>query len=190
MDSEGCLKPLGQKHMDTAPCKTCSGEAHANATRFINETVLPQLANLKSLARGIDGFVMPPSWMCPDGEPPWDRPRTWKTLPLEQPDYIFQHGDIAGHNILMDSSSLQVKALIDWEHAGYFQPGMERWPGTLYMQDYRKRGRVLGKVIEQFLAEDFVECYDKWADKAQLEKLVQAGELPDITVVKKRLNME
>ncbi|CEJ83192.1 hypothetical protein VHEMI03212 [[Torrubiella] hemipterigena] len=190
MESEGCLKPLGQQHMDTAPCKICSDEAHTNATLFINETVLPQLANLKSRERGIDGFVMPPSWICPDAEPPWDRPRTWKTIPLEQPGYIFQHGDMAAHNILIDRSSLQVNALIDWEHAGYFPSGMERWPGTLHMDDYRKRGRGIGRAIEEFLAEDYIECYNKWADKAELENLVRAGELPDITSVRNRLDME
>jgi hypothetical protein len=61
----GCSKPMGQKHTLVTPCKTCSDQAYASALQFIEDHVLPQLAMLKAKERGIDGFVMPPSWLSP-----------------------------------------------------------------------------------------------------------------------------
>lgn len=45
--------------------------AYSNAVKFIQDTVLPQLEELKSHERGINGFVMPPSWLSPDVLAPW-----------------------------------------------------------------------------------------------------------------------
>lgn len=179
MNSQSCLIQAGQKHTEGTPCKTCSDQAYSNALDFITGIVLPQLAKLKSRQRGIDGFVMPPSWLAPDAQPPWKGKKSWKTIPLKEPEYVFQHGDIAPQNIILDRQTLQVKALIDWEHAGYFPLGMERWPGTLDMRAYRKRADNLAEAITRFLLEDYLECYEKWTDKEELRTLVSAGELPD-----------
>lgn len=174
----GCLRPEGQKHTERAPCKTCSDQAYSNALDFIQGTVLPQLAKLKCQTRGISGFVMPPSWLSPDVQPPWKGKKHWNTLPLRTAEYIFQHGDIAASNLIMDLQTLQVKALIDWEYAGYFPPGMERWPGTLDLDTYRKRGDDVASAIAEFLPIDYLECCKKWSDKAELAKLIELGELP------------
>lgn len=179
MDSQSCLRQTGQKHTEDTPCKTCSDQAYSNALDFVKGTVLPQLAELKSRHRGIDGFVMPPSWLAPDAQPPWKGKKFFKTLPLKEAEYVFQHGDIAPQNIILDRQTLQVKALIDWEHAGYFPPGMERWPGTLDMRAYRKRADNLPDAIAKFLSEEYLECYEEWNDKSELQILVDAGELPD-----------
>jgi len=149
-----------------------------NALKFIEATVLPQLANLTSQTRGIDGFVMPPSWLSPDIQPPWKGKKYWKALPLENPEYVFQHGDIAAHNIMMDPQALQPKALLDWEYGGYFPPGMERWPGSLDSEAYRKRGDHLAPAIADFLPTEYLECYNEWKDKVELHGLVKSGELP------------
>ena len=76
---------------------------------------MPQLTALNSHTRGIDGFVMPPSWLSPDTQPPWVGKERWETLPLELPEYVFQHGDIALHNIIMNPQMLEVKALVNFE---------------------------------------------------------------------------
>uniref|UniRef100_A0A8H7NQC6 Aminoglycoside phosphotransferase domain-containing protein n=1 Tax=Bionectria ochroleuca TaxID=29856 RepID=A0A8H7NQC6_BIOOC len=176
--TQNCSRLEDQKHTDHTPCKACSDQAYSNALKFIEDIVLPQLAKLRSRERGIDGFVMPPSWLSPDGEPPWKGKKFWKALPLKEPDYIFQHGDIAAHNIIMDPQTLQVKSLIDWEYAGYFPPGMERWPGALDMAAYRKRARNQAQVIAEFLPEEYLECYENWSNKEELQTLIESGELP------------
>lgn len=176
--SRSCSKPEGQKHTDDTPCKDCSDQAYRNALEFISGTVLPQLATMKSQYRGIDGFVMPPSWPSPDVQAPWIGKECWKTLPLKLPEYVFQHGDIAAHNIIMDPRTLGVKALIDFEYAGFYPPGMENWPGTLCPDAYNRRSKSIAHLIKQFLATEYVECYDKWSDKKGLHELIKLGELP------------
>jgi hypothetical protein len=174
-----CSRPEGLQHMQDIPCTLCSEQAYSNALRFVTDDVLPQLTKLKSKERGINGFVMPPSWLAPDCDAPWKGKKHWKTLPQQEAEYVFQHGDLAAHNIMMDPKTLQVKALIDWEYAGYFPAGMEQWPGTLDEVDYRKRGAKPVDAIAQFLAEDYVESYESWGDKDELNTLIKAGELPD-----------
>ena len=161
-------------------------DAYKNALCFINNTVLTQLEKLKSKERGIDGFVMPPSWLSPDLQPPWKGKTTWKTLPLNEPEYVFQHGDLAAHNIIMDPETLQVNALIDWEYAGFFPPRMQRWPGTLDKTFYDNRGDELAGAISEFLADEYLECYNGWENKAELDDLIQAGMLPDPSFCKKQ----
>ena len=174
----GCLIATGQKHTEDIPCETCSNQAYSNALQFIENTVFPQLKNLTSQKRGIDGFVMPPSWLSPDTEPPWKGKEDWKILPLEKPDYVFQHGDIGPHNLMMDPQTLQPIVLFDWEYAGYFPPGMEKWPGSLDSEAYRKRGDKLANAIAKFLPTEYIECYNEWDNKAELDRLIESGELP------------
>ncbi|KAL5400242.1 hypothetical protein PMIN03_012546 [Paraphaeosphaeria minitans] len=178
--SRNCSKPEGQKHINGTPCKVCSEQAFTNALEFISGTVLPQLATMRSRSRGIDGFVMPPSWLSPDVEPPWIGKEFWKTLPLSQPEYVFQHGDIAAQNIIMEPRTLKVKALIDFEYAGYYPPGMENWPGTLCPDTYTRRSNNKAYLIKQFLSMEYVECYDKWSDKDELHELIKLGDLPPV----------
>jgi hypothetical protein len=97
---------------------------------------------------------------------------------LKLPEYIFQHGDLAAHNIIMDTQTLEVKALVDWEYAGFYPPGMEGWPGTLCADAYNRRGNNKDHLIKQFLATEYLECYDKWSDKVELHELIKLGELP------------
>lgn len=55
---------------------------------------------------------------------------------------------------------------------------MEKWPRTLDLDTYRKRGNHLAHAIEQFLAVEYLECYEKWSNKAELNALIEAGDLP------------
>lgn len=77
---------------------------------------------MTSHLRGIDGFVMPPSWLSPDIDPPWVGKKCWK--PLFQ-NRLSTSSSMVTSNILMDLRTLQVKALIDFEYAGFYPIGME-----------------------------------------------------------------
>ncbi|KAJ3494240.1 hypothetical protein NLG97_g4211 [Lecanicillium saksenae] len=35
-------------------------------------------------------------------------------------DYVFCHNDMSQHNVIVDPDTLKVKAIIDWEYAGFF----------------------------------------------------------------------
>ncbi|ATY59378.1 kinase-like domain [Cordyceps militaris] len=186
---EGCLQPKDQLHTEADSCQACADQAYSNALAFISNVVIPQLSALKSKERGIDGFVMPPRWLSPDVLAPWRGKKAFQTLPLQTPEYTFQHGDLAAHNIMMDKKTLQFKALIDWEYAGFFPVGMDRWPGTLDSDAYREVAEDLAPAIARFLPQEYVECYEAWSDKKQLEDLVRAGEIPDPVEVKKQLGV-
>ncbi|KAH8690424.1 hypothetical protein GQ44DRAFT_780438 [Phaeosphaeriaceae sp. PMI808] len=62
--------------------------------------------------------------------------------------------------VMMDPQTLQIKALMDWEYAGFFPPEMERWPGTLALDDYYKRERLV-HATETFLITEYLKCYEK-----------------------------
>lgn len=79
----------------------------------------------------------------------------------------------------MDNQTLQVIVLIDWEYAGFFLPGIERWPGILDQNAYNALGNDLAKAISTFLPEEYLECYNRWNDKEELDLLIKRGELPD-----------
>ncbi len=177
----GCSLPDPERHTVEKPCDACKNKAYSNALEFVEGTVLPQLGELKSQERGILGFVMPPCWLSIDVDPPWKGKGLWKTLRLAEPGYVFQHGDLTAHNILMDPQTLQVMALIDWEYSGFFPPGMENWPGTLDRDVYIRSGNNIADAIAKFLPEEYLECYHQWNDKAQLASLVESGKLPDPT---------
>ncbi|KAH6653147.1 hypothetical protein BKA67DRAFT_536841 [Truncatella angustata] len=158
--------------------ETARAQVDRSIQMFIQGTVLPQLEKLTSRNRGIHGFVMPPSWLSPDIQPPWIGKKRWETLPLESLEYVFQHGDLAAHNLIINPQTLQVMTVIDWEYAGCFPPGMEKWLGTLDLDIYIKRGNQLARPIAEFLAVEYLECYNKWGDKPELDKLIERGELP------------
>ncbi|KAF2844520.1 hypothetical protein T440DRAFT_512143 [Plenodomus tracheiphilus IPT5] len=149
--------------------------------QMTDDDVLPQLDKLRSQDRVLDGFVMPPSWLAPDAQSPWKGKKNWKTLSLHESQYVLQHGDLAAHNLIMDPQTLRVRALIDWEYPGYFPPGMERWPGSLSKDAYRGRRRNLAQAIAQYLPDDYLECYENWANKDELRKLIESGDHPDPT---------
>lgn len=44
-------------------------------------------------------------------------------------EYVFNHGDLSQHNVLVDPTSLKITAIIDWEYAGFFP---EYFEGAFY----------------------------------------------------------
>ncbi|KAB8339130.1 hypothetical protein FH972_022066 [Carpinus fangiana] len=43
------------------------------------------------------------------------------TFPLAETDeYVFCHGDLSQHNVIVDPESLEIAAIVDWEFAGFF----------------------------------------------------------------------
>ncbi|KAK4033134.1 hypothetical protein C8A01DRAFT_40421 [Parachaetomium inaequale] len=114
-----CRMPPGkQKHTDTndGECDECARIARANASRFIQNEVLPQLNSLCSDTTGLNGVVIPPLWIMDyDPETYWP-PK--KAGPSQQ--YVFCHGNLHAHSILMHAETLHVMKIVDWDNAGYF----------------------------------------------------------------------
>lgn len=51
--------------------------------------------------------------------------QAWKMKPRESSDLVFCHNDFSAHNVIVDPVSLKVKAVIDWEYAGFYPQEFE-----------------------------------------------------------------
>ncbi|ATY65472.1 kinase-like domain [Cordyceps militaris] len=73
------------------------------------------------------------TWGGPGGKvlPPWrilknsDR-RPWKLKQREEGDLVFCHNDLSAYNVIVDPETLKIRAIIDWEYAGYYTPEFEQ----------------------------------------------------------------
>ncbi|KAF1993000.1 hypothetical protein P154DRAFT_451394, partial [Amniculicola lignicola CBS 123094] len=83
-------------------------------------------------------------------------------------------------NLIMDPQTLKVKALIDFEYAGFYLLGIENWLETLCLDVYNKRSNSIAYLIKQFLAIEYEDCYAKWNDKKRLDEFIKLGKLPSL----------
>lgn len=111
------------------PCENCWEIAYSHADSFVRETVLPQLRTLKSSTTDLNGFVLPPRWVLE-----LDKRNEGPSRILSTCGYVFSHNDLTANNIVLDSQTLEVKTLIDWEDSGYFPPAMQQWKYTRFDQ--------------------------------------------------------
>ncbi|KLU86779.1 hypothetical protein MAPG_05789 [Magnaporthiopsis poae ATCC 64411] len=91
--------------------------------------VVPELerhiAALKELTSAVwggpDGLVLPPYRIMRKSKGhPWHmRRRNEKSL-------VFCHNDLSANNIIVDPYTLRIKAIIDWEYAGFFPAEFDR----------------------------------------------------------------
>lgn len=51
--------------------------------------------------------------------------RPWKMRNREKHDLVFCHNDLSANNVIVDASSLKIKAIVDWEYAGFYPPEFE-----------------------------------------------------------------
>ncbi|KAI1871169.1 uncharacterized protein JN550_004614 [Neoarthrinium moseri] len=106
----------------TGECVDCRRIARDNANRFIYDTVLPQLQILKHNTTGLNGFVIPSRWVTD-----WDQRELWSPKRSDVDEFVFCHLNLTAHNLMLDSETLEVMALIDWEDAGFFSPEFQQW---------------------------------------------------------------
>lgn len=116
-------------HLNPGSCENCGKIAYLNAEKFVRETVFPQLRSLRSSTTDLNGFVLPPRWVLEhDNRTEWP-PKTSSTY-----EYVFCHNDLTANNIMLDSNTLEVKALFNWEDSGYFPPEVQQWKYTRFNQ--------------------------------------------------------
>ncbi|OCL02269.1 hypothetical protein AOQ84DRAFT_349418 [Glonium stellatum] len=111
-----------QRHNDAGPCNVCESVAMTNTDRYVREKVLPQLDKLRSTTTGLDGFVIPPPWILAH-----DRRLHWASRSSIVREFVFCHGDLTAHNIMVHPETLEVLGIYDWEHAGYFPEEFQQW---------------------------------------------------------------
>ncbi|KAL8827232.1 MAG: hypothetical protein Q9170_007094 [Blastenia crenularia] len=94
-----------------------------NVDSFVEDTVLPQLGDLRSKMMGQLGGVLfsPPA--ISEAGPRFTKAPLARHATTER--YVYCHNDLAPHNIVIKPDSLEVLCLIDWEYSGFFPPGFE-----------------------------------------------------------------
>ena len=113
--------------------KNNKAQALLNAERFINTAVLPQLRSLTSSTSGaLIGVVIPPNRLAAR-----DQRKCWPVKTTSAPIFNFCHNDLGQHNILMNSLTLKVEAIIDWEFSGFYLPEFE---APLWMKSFDEPG--------------------------------------------------
>jgi hypothetical protein len=129
-----CRMPPGKKHVaDEGECDECARIAEANASRYIRDEILPQLHSLRSDTTGIGGTVIPPLWIMD-----YDPATCWqpKKAVSGEEEYVFCHGNLHAHSMLMHAETLHVLKIVDWDNAGFFPPEFQRW--TVQRPDYEE----------------------------------------------------
>lgn len=53
----------------------------------------------------------------------------WNLRPSPAKEYVFYHNDLSQHNVIVDPKTLTIKAIIDWEYAGFYPDFFE---GSFY----------------------------------------------------------
>lgn len=85
------------------------------------EGYLETLRSLKSnVWGGPSGIVIPPYRIMVRSPRP-----QWKMKARESKDLVFCHNDFSAQNVIVDPVNLKVKAIIDWEYAGYYPQEFE-----------------------------------------------------------------
>jgi aminoglycoside phosphotransferase (APT) family kinase protein len=55
----------------------------------------------------------------------------WNLKQSSKEEYVFCHNDLAQHNVIVDPETLKIKAIIDWEYAGFYP---EFFEGKFYLR--------------------------------------------------------
>lgn len=103
--------------------------------RVVTGELLGFLATLHSIKSNItgspeaEGPVIPPyRAMTADDKDTWPR----RTSPSGE-EYVFCHNDLSQANIIVDPETLKIKAMVDWEYAGF-------WPEWFEMRIWERVG--------------------------------------------------
>ncbi|KAF4462084.1 kinase-like domain [Fusarium albosuccineum] len=90
----------------------------------VREELESQRAKLKTLKScrlgGPSGLVIPPYRVL-------QRTKTddWNLRLSSHDEYVFCHNDLSQQNVIVDPDTLKIRAIIDWEYAGFFPPRFE-----------------------------------------------------------------
>ncbi|KAI1738590.1 kinase-like domain-containing protein [Xylaria scruposa] len=87
--------------------------------RVVSQELEKHMKTLKTLTSdkwgGPGGLVLPPYRIMRQSNG-----RPWRMRPREKNDLVFCHNDLSANNVIVDPSTLKIKAIIDWEYAGFY----------------------------------------------------------------------
>jgi hypothetical protein len=99
------------------------GENEKEIVRLELQTHLATLHALKSSRiGGPTGIVIPPYRVMRQTEND-----AWTLRASDFDEYVFCHNDLSQQNVIVDPVTLKIRAIIDWEYAGFY-PIFFEWP--------------------------------------------------------------
>lgn len=60
----------------------------------------------------------------------------WSLTTSNAEEFVFCHNDLSQHNVIVDPQSLKVRAIVDWEYAGY-------WPEIFELPFFKRIGQSI-----------------------------------------------
>ncbi|KAM0267818.1 hypothetical protein ACHAQH_010079 [Verticillium albo-atrum] len=69
---------------------------------------------------GPGGVVLPPYRMMRKSNG-----RPWRMRRRDVPDLVFCHNDLSANNVIVEPKTLEIKAIVDWEYAGFYPAEFE-----------------------------------------------------------------
>ncbi|KAJ5459268.1 hypothetical protein N7530_011212 [Penicillium desertorum] len=110
------------EHIDGVSMSDLS-EDQKSVVRTEVEQYLSILRGIKSdTIGGPSGIVLPPYRVIRLSDK-----NEWSRKVSKDSEYVFCHNDLSQHNIIVDPQTLKIRAIIDWEYAGFF-PEQFEWP--------------------------------------------------------------
>ncbi|OAA76441.1 Aminoglycoside phosphotransferase [Akanthomyces lecanii RCEF 1005] len=152
--ADGLMHLATERIVHARPLQDLPAEKTAAARKAVDEQiqrdVLPQL---RAIRRDVIGSVavslpvVPPLRIfCRDD-------RRWPRITTTQDDvdnFVLCHNDLSAHNIFVDPDTFAIRAIIDWEYAGFYP---ERFEIPLWrMLTPQDRGRLVEEVRARDLA--------------------------------------
>ncbi|KAG6041480.1 hypothetical protein E4U41_004057 [Claviceps citrina] len=99
------------------------GERLADLTPEQRKAVEPEIEGYLETLRSLKSDI----WGGPSGivVPPYRvmakiKRMQWEMKPRASKDLVFCHNDLSAQNIIVDPETLKIKAIIDWEYAGFY----------------------------------------------------------------------
>lgn len=86
----------------------------------------------------------------------------WERKVSNEKEYVFCHNDLSQHNVIVDPETLKVRAILDWEYAGFFPVAFEgsfyKRPGpSVALEGEYDDSRELLQFMKGYLGPDEVE---------------------------------
>lgn len=117
--------------------------------------IIPQVrdivADLQKLRSRRSGG--PTGLLCPPYIVPSHQSSKWRHSSSSEEEYVFCHGDLAQHNILVNHATLEIAAIIDWEFGGFFPrsheiPFFESSDRSGLQVKHERNRQVVSEIVE------------------------------------------
>ena len=140
MAGNQCRMPSTHLPRDaTERCIYCADLAQQNVEHYVDNVLRPELAKYTSSSTGFNGVVIPPPWVAYH-----DAREVWPVRESQDSEFSLWNPEFRADNVLLDTQTLEVRAVVDFEDAGYFPREMQVWKYSRNEQFalYRDMGTV------------------------------------------------